>query len=299
MTQANRSRMRVAIVIVVVIASAVVVMTLYRTSRTPARRQVLLPVEPNDGWEKAYARAASNLGTMEEMTRARHAFIDRYPRSPATADVLNQLGCMHIQAKQFAEAVRAFEAAKKLVAAGVGAGEKGSRTPSLGILDVNIAEAHRQARKFAQADAVLTELIARPLPAKLDAETYVPQVFVGPLTLADVRQDQHRAANADAIRAAVAERAIELAKANPEPAQAEWITSYAAAAYTKRINALLERKPPQFAAARALAEEFKRRLPGYNGMVGYDDMVANVAYVESNANRTTSTPTTARSVRGR
>jgi len=293
MTQANRSRMRVAMAIAVVIASAAVVATLYLTSRSPGRRQVVVPVDPDDGWEKAYAHATANIGTMEEMTHAREAFIERYPRSPSTADVLNQLGGMHIQQNKFAEAVRAFEAAKKLVAAGVRPAGTGYRGPSLGILDVNIAEAHRRAGNFVQAEAVLAAVIARPLPAKIEPDAYVPTAFVGPLTLADVRQDQHRDADADAIRVAVAERAMKLATVDPTAAQVEWITSYAAAAYTKRINALLERKPPDFAAARALAAEFKTRLPGYNGMVGYDDMMASVAHVESSQKTaaTTTMPT--------
>jgi hypothetical protein len=256
--------------------------------RSSAPRQVVVPVDPNDGWEAASAKATSNLGTMDQMTRDRETYVQRYPRSPGTPMVLNQLGGMYIMQDRFADSIRAYEAAKALVAAGVGVGAKGTFTPSLGILEVNIADAHRRAGDLAQAETILALLIARPLPAKVTVDAYVPQVFVGPLTLADVRQDQHRGDDADALRRNTADRALQLAKANP--AETEWISSYAASAYMKRINTLLEDKPPKFDAARALAEEFNRRLPGYSGIMGYNDMLAGVAMVQSRQTTATSAP---------
>ena len=282
MTQPNRfkSRILVAVALVAMLAAGVAVIVALLPRRT-APRQVVVPVDPNAGWEQAYARATSNLGTVEQATADRAAFVARYPRSPGTAGVLNQLGSLYLQQSKFAESVRAYGAAKELLAAGVGVGVKGAMAPSPGILDVNLAEAHRLAGDLARAEAVLAAVIARPLPAAVEPDAYVPQAFVGPLALADVRQDQRRAAEADALRAAVADRAIDLARAHP--AAAEWVASYAASAYAKRIAARLEHKPPDAKAARALAEEFKRRAPGYRGVFGYDDMMASVTFAETGA----------------
>src|SRR5688572_13267308 len=244
MKEPHRSKTRVVVAVTLAVLLTASLASIYWISRPPARRQVVVPVDPNEGWEAAYQRATSNLGTMEQTTQARQAFVDKYPRSPGTPDVLNQLGGMYMQQNDFAASLRAYEAAKRLVAEGVGLDPKTPFTPSPGILDVNIAHTHREAGDFAKAEAILTEVIARPLPATVETATYVPQVFVAPLTLADVRQDQNRPADADALRRATADRALELAAAHP--AAADWMASYAASAYMKRINALLESKPPKF-----------------------------------------------------
>src|SRR3954471_16576581 len=89
--------------------------------RPPAARQVVVPVDPNAGWEAAYATATSNLGTMEKTTWDRQAFVDRYPRAPGTLVALNQLGGLYAREGKFDESVRAYEAARKLAASGTSA----------------------------------------------------------------------------------------------------------------------------------------------------------------------------------
>src|SRR4051794_32982549 len=77
--------------------------------RSPAVRQVVVPVDPNAGWEAAYETATSNFGTMEKTTRDRQAFVDRYPRSPGSLYVLNQLGDLYAREGKFDESVRSYE----------------------------------------------------------------------------------------------------------------------------------------------------------------------------------------------
>jgi hypothetical protein len=46
----------------------------------------------------------------------------------------------------------------------------------------------------------------------------------------------------------------------------------------QRINILLSKQPPAIDAAKALAEEFKTRVPDYSGIMDYQQMTEAIAF---------------------
>jgi len=269
----NRRSIGIAVAIVCLIGAIALTAWLMRPAE---RRTIVVPVDPNAGWEAAYAKATSNLGPMEQTTLDRQKFVDAYPKSPGTLVVLNQLGDLYARQNRFAESIRAFEAARQL------ARDHVPSQPGLhvapGVLDVNLAQTYRMSKRFDEAQKLLIEVMRRSLPATADVDTYVPQVFLAPLEMADVCHDRGEERDADQLRKETAERAMVLAKRHP---QADWIPSYAAWAYYQRINARLDRTPPDLAEARALAEEFNQRMPNYAGNLGYPSMIQAVSAVEA------------------
>jgi tetratricopeptide (TPR) repeat protein len=230
----------------------------------------------NTGWERGYQKATSNLGTMEETARARQEFVDRYPRSPGSLNVLNQLGDIYARTGKFDKSIRSYEAAQQLLASGFTT--EAPMKVSAGILQVNLAETYRLKKDFAEAEALLRELMSKPLPPAVEVETYVPQVLVAPTTLARVLRDQGKPREADQLLVETANRAIELNELHPG---IEWIESYAAAAYMQRVNAALESNPANVSEARRLAEEFHTRLPNYGEGQGYQQMVESIQMYQS------------------
>jgi hypothetical protein len=126
------------------------------------------------------------------------------------------------------------------------------------------------------AEKILQDVMARKPADKPDIQTWVPTLFVAPLQLAEMWAKEGKPAEADALNQKVAEKAIELDKKYPK--EKIWIPSYAAAAYMQRINILLAKQPPAIDAAKALATEFKTRMPEYSGIMDYQQMTEAIAF---------------------
>jgi tetratricopeptide (TPR) repeat protein len=152
---------------------------------------------------------------------------------------------------------------------------------SWGIKQINHAYQLRADGKLKEAEAILQEVAAKPVPDKPELATWVPQLFVAPLMLADLWQSQGKVAEAEALNRKVADRVVELRKKYPK--EETWLPSYGAHAYTQRIRAKLAEKPANVDAARALAEEFKTRIPGYSGIMDYSQMTAEISASQSTA----------------
>lgn len=249
------------------------VATIVWLTRSPARRQVAVPLPTapapasNDGWKRAYGQVMSRIGSIDDMTRARQAFVDKYPRSPGTKAVLFQLMSMYAVQGKSAEAKRATDLGNQSFP------DDSIMPVSLGIYHINMADNLRRAGKSQQAEAILKQVIARPLPKEPDIQTWVPQLFVAPLALAEIWQSQGKTAEADAMNRSVADKVVKLNKLHPDE---QWIPGYAGQAYCQRIRALLAGGSTAAQPARALAEEFHQRVPAYSGPFDYRQMIDEI-----------------------
>jgi tetratricopeptide (TPR) repeat protein len=267
-------RTRQIIAAISIIAMLIIgIATIVWLTRSPARRQVAVPLPTaaapasNDGWKRAYGQVMARIGSMDEMTRARQQFVDQYPRSPGTRIVLFQLMSMYAQQGKLAEAKRATELGNQSFP------DDSIMPVSLGIYHVNTADNLRRAGKSQQAEAILKQVIARPLPKEPDIQTWVPQLFVAPLALAEIWQSTGKTAEADAMNRSVADKVVELNKLHPDE---QWIPGYAGQAYYQRIRALLAGGSTAAQPARALAEEFHQRVPTYSGPFDYQQMIDEI-----------------------
>jgi tetratricopeptide (TPR) repeat protein len=155
---------------------------------------------------------------------------------------------------------------------------------SWGIKQINLAYQLRTRGDLAAAEAILKEVAAKPVAeGKPDLQTWVPQLFVAPLALAELWQSQGKLAEAETMNKKVADKVVELRQKHPN--EEIWLPSYAAHAYTQRIRAALEAKPAKVDVARALAEEFKTRVPGYTGIMDYTQMTGEIAASQSTASK--------------
>src|SRR5688500_3756187 len=75
---------------------------------------------------------------------------------------------------------------------------------SWGIQQINRAYQIQQAGDATKAEAILKEVMSKPVADKPDLQTWVPQLFVAPLQLADFWQKQGKIAEADALNRKVA-----------------------------------------------------------------------------------------------
>ncbi len=182
------------------------------------------------------------------------SFVRKYPLTPEGLRTLNLLGVEYARVGQFEEGVRLLTAALKLARG----------TPIEGILNINLAWAQMEAGQLDAAEMRLREIVTLAPPTTFEGwKTAGVTRFLAQTYLAEVEVKRGRLAEAHELLTAVADTAV--AKAKEYPSLSDFFASYAGQAYTKRIVLLLDRKPPDLALARRLAEEFQALFPDYKG----------------------------------
>lgn len=218
---------------------------------------------------------ALSAGSLEEGLKFYEEYIRLYPNSPYTVTMMNTLGIAYARVGRYEDALKVLDQAIEL------AGDD----RFVNTIEVNVGYVYMEAGDLEAAKEQLKSVMDKPVPDSLDDPYAVtPQLFTAPSFYARVLVKEGKFDEADELLRDVGERALKMARENPD---VEWLPSYAVLAYENRVNAQVSKDPPDFAAARALAEEFHEKLPNSSGgLTSYEAMLRALNYHEEEYNRT-------------
>lgn len=210
--------------------------------------------------------AALSTGSLEECGDLYADYLRRFPAAREGIEIRRCLASVYIRTERLDEARKLIQEAMAMTR---------SDPKEWTLCEIFLIDIETAAGNLDVAERMCYEIMTRPETGDVpDPSSVVYPCFVGPEKLATVEKARGNTAEADRILRLMGEKALEMAAANPE---ADYLPSYAAKAYSRRIELILTTQPENIEAAHALAEEMKQRLPDYRGLFDYDTVVRSLA----------------------
>jgi len=188
--------------------------------------------------------ASGGLEPNETVIKKCQSFLDKYPDSPACVSVLNYMSSLY---GQMGKTVKA----RVLLYTAI---QKAGNDRFVNIIKLNEVHWLITEKQYAAALAISEEVNSVAIKGPLsDPYSVAPQMFMAKWKIAELYNLQGNSAKADYLMRQTIDKGLVFMREHPD---LQYVPSYIGATFTKWTDLLLDRRPPEFAKAYEIAQEY-------------------------------------------